>query len=166
MSNFLKEAEGALEGRLNQGGMGQQGGMGSGMCQPGGTGGGYDNQQSGMGGGMGGGFDQSNQQGGMGGGFDQSNQQAGMGGDYGQQSGFDQQSGGMGSMGSQQGDMGQQSGSTGQQKSGGFMSSMESAGKDGMLNNEMNQFLTKEGVPQGADQTIDKYVDQEANKFM
>jgi len=31
---------------------------------------------------------------------------------------------------------------------------------------EVNQFMTKEGVPAGADSTVDKFVDQEANKFM
>ncbi|GCA62975.1 hypothetical protein KIPB_007071 [Kipferlia bialata] len=72
-----------------QGGYGQQQGMGGGYGQQGGMGGGYG-QQQGMGGGygqqqgMGGGY---GQQGGMGGGY---GQQQGMGGGYGQQGGFQQ----------------------------------------------------------------------------
>jgi len=31
---------------------------------------------------------------------------------------------------------------------------------------EVNGFLSKEGVPSGADSTIDKFADQEAGKFM
>jgi len=30
----------------------------------------------------------------------------------------------------------------------------------------MNSFMSKEGVPQGADNTVDKFVDGEASKFM
>ncbi|CAD0091640.1 unnamed protein product, partial [Aureobasidium vineae] len=49
---------------------------------------------------------------------------------------------------------------------GGFENTLKTGGEDAMLNTEANKFLTKEGVPQGADGAIDGFVDQEANKFM
>lgn len=34
------------------------------------------------------------------------------------------------------------------------------------MRTEVNQFMTKEGVPAGADGVVDQFVDREANKFL
>ena len=142
MSNFFSEAENAAQGFEGQG---QQGGNGQSMQQ--------DNSSSGGGGGGFGGLAQDAER------------------MEGQGQGQDQSAGGSSGGGS-----------------GGFMNNMESAGKDQMLNQgsllshdmqlvegisangicltEVNSFMSKEGVPQAADNTVDKFVDQEANKFM
>lgn len=84
----------------------------------------YDNQQGGM--------DQSDQQGG---GYDQSNQQGGGYDQSNQQSGGDDQS-------NQQSSNDQQSSSGTQKSSGGFMSDVETGGKDVMVDQGMSLSLT------------------------
>ncbi|KAG9643716.1 hypothetical protein KCU64_g11644, partial [Aureobasidium melanogenum] len=96
------------------------------------------------------GFDNSNQ----GGNFDNSNQ------------GFDSSNQGFDS--NNQGgnfDNSNQGGNNNNSSSGGFGSTLKTGGEDAMLNTAANSFLTKEGVPQGADGAIDGFVDQEANKI-
>ncbi|KAG9664423.1 hypothetical protein KCU95_g18805, partial [Aureobasidium melanogenum] len=98
--------------------------------------GGNNNNQQGSG------FDSSNQ-----GNFDNSNQ----GYDNSNQSGnFDNNN----------------QGSNNNSSGGGFGSTLKTGGEDAMLNTAANSFLTKEGVPQGADGAIDGFVDQEANKYI
>jgi len=46
------------------------------------------------------------------------------------------------------------------------MSGLETTGEDGMVNQEVNSFMNKEGVPVGADGAVDNFVDKEANKFI
>ncbi|KEQ67812.1 uncharacterized protein M437DRAFT_80449 [Aureobasidium melanogenum CBS 110374] len=57
-------------------------------------------------------------------------------------------------------------GSNNNSSGGGFGSTLKTGGEDAMLNTAANSFLTKEGVPQGADGAIDGFVDQEANKYI
>ncbi|KAK5123320.1 hypothetical protein LTR85_002751 [Meristemomyces frigidus] len=83
-------------------------------------------------------------------------EQAFSGGDSNQQS-DDQQSGSNDQ---------QSSGSSDQSSSGGgFMSKAEGVGEDAMVDQEVNSFATKEGIPAGADGFIDKEVNSEVGKF-
>jgi len=53
-----------------------------------------------------------------------------------------------------------------QQSSGGFMGGAMQAGEDGAINTELNSFMTKEGIPAGADGAVDAFVDKEANQYL
>jgi len=53
-----------------------------------------------------------------------------------------------------------------QSSSGGFMSGLTQAGEDGAVNTEVNNFLTKEGLPAGMDGAVDAFVDKEANGYL
>lgn len=46
------------------------------------------------------------------------------------------------------------------------MANAERTTEDGFVNQEVNSFLNKEGVPVGADGAVDNVVDGEANKFI
>jgi len=70
----------------------------------------------------------------------------------GQQQGGDQQ------MGDQQG--GQQ-----QQSSGGGGGGMMAGAEDTMIDQKVDSFATSEGIPSGADNMINKEVNEEASKF-
>ncbi|WPG98005.1 Hypothetical protein R9X50_00078800 [Acrodontium crateriforme] len=58
------------------------------------------------------------------------------------------------------------SGNSNQGGLGGLLSSAEGAGRNVMVDQEVNQFMTKEGVPQGADGMVDNFVNQETSKYM
>jgi len=90
----------------------------------------------------------------------QSGDNVGGGQDKGQ-GGYDQQSGG--GQGQGQGGYDQQSGGgQQQQQTSGGGGGME----DQMINKEVDQFATQEGLPSGMDNTINKGLDAEVNKFV
>jgi len=47
-----------------------------------------------------------------------------------------------------------------------FLGGLTQAGEDGALNTGLNSFMTKEGIPAGADGAVDAFVDKEANQFL
>jgi len=68
--------------------------------------------------------------------------------------------GGGGNMDQQgQGNMDQQSG--GSSSGGGLMGGLEKTGEDAMIDQEANQFLSKEGLPTAADGVVDTMINKE-----
>ncbi|KAF2770027.1 hypothetical protein EJ03DRAFT_382346 [Teratosphaeria nubilosa] len=101
----------------------------------------------------------------QGGGLNNDKQSSGNFGGNDSQSRDAQQTGGFGDNDGQQSGNSQQQGSSDGKSSGGFMSNMENTGKDAMIDQQVNNFMNKEGIPSGVDGFVDNEVNQEFNKY-